>query len=538
MSTLCWLFIISSSFFFSCISIVNGAIYRDENGTIVTGDNLLSVCRESKLCDSDFRKNVYASSQPYLERQYTQLLFPEMYDQFDSDKECGTGSKFVTMGSCAQIHSPYTPEHEEGELKVKYVEEQYTLKWEYIRNSETPVYDAILDNSAVFWVNDLSYYYTIWTELGADIVYLTWTIKDTNNNVQDSIKSQTYYSMITHNGDAAMGSTLTQYELISDKFSGLTDEIEARMITSEQRVFFDANTNYREYCNSCQTYPIGARRAVTNIEENIKWYLDVFESTIVDKNVQIIQDTFVDYNNNIVRYAHVKLNNLPRGVTVSFFERDNELGTYGDFKILDFEKGMTNSHNELMLNPYCGISRWFDNHMALGFADDYLSALVFKKIMESGYKYTVYDECGKIGGDCLSDYIPLSVFMAEPNGHSLQMVLNPTNFIQFKISPNQWDADWCPISCNDERSSYSYGDAIATFTFESDSTNDMSTDSDDDDDGLLFVGLDSTTNMDNNNTNNILFIGIGAVIIGALILLSMYGYKTNKMNKDIYEQLA
>ena len=59
-----------------------------------------------------------------------------MYDQLDSDKTCGMGSKFVTMGSCAQIHSP---EHPAGDLEVTYVEEQYTTKWDNIRNSEDPI---------------------------------------------------------------------------------------------------------------------------------------------------------------------------------------------------------------------------------------------------------------------------------------------------------------------------------------------------------------------------------------------------------------
>ena len=33
---------------------------------------------------------------------------------------------------------------------------------------------------------------------------------------------------------------------IRDTFNGLTDEIESRMITSEQRVFFDSNTDFHQ----------------------------------------------------------------------------------------------------------------------------------------------------------------------------------------------------------------------------------------------------------------------------------------------------
>lgn len=91
---------------------------------------------------------------------------------------------------------------------------------------------------AVFWTNDSSCYHTIFSKIGADIIVLKWSIKDTDNNIDDSIKLNTYYSIITHSSDAESNSTSTQYELISDVFSRLTDEIDSRMIASEQRVIF------------------------------------------------------------------------------------------------------------------------------------------------------------------------------------------------------------------------------------------------------------------------------------------------------------
>ena len=95
-------------------------------------------------------------------------------------------------------------------------------------------------------------------------------------------------------------------------------------------VIFDANANYHEQCDTCWTYSIGIRRAVTNIDENSEWYLNVFESTITNKNIQLIKDTFTDYNNNIGKYAHLHVQDKTCSVAVSFFERDNELDGLND----------------------------------------------------------------------------------------------------------------------------------------------------------------------------------------------------------------
>ena len=207
------------------------------------------------------------------------IMFPELYDQFASESECGSGSKYMDMDTCCQIHSPMTYYHAEGDITVSYVQEQYSLKWKNIRHSDRPIYDSFLDNTMAFWVDDLAKYHSLWTEVGADIVYLKWKVKTVKSNTytninsnsntngdngdnddHDDITGKTFYSLITHNGDASTGSTLTQYELISDTFSSLTQDIvETKMITSEQRIYFDDVTDYRNrstglYFVSCILY--------------------------------------------------------------------------------------------------------------------------------------------------------------------------------------------------------------------------------------------------------------------------------------------
>ena len=76
-----------------------------------------------------------ASSRPVLDHKWTPLLFPDMYDQFDSESECGSGSKFIQMDTCAQIHSSMTLYRQEDDIKVSYVEKQYSLKWDNVRKN-------------------------------------------------------------------------------------------------------------------------------------------------------------------------------------------------------------------------------------------------------------------------------------------------------------------------------------------------------------------------------------------------------------------
>ena len=154
---------------------------------------------------------------------------------------------------------------------------------------------------------------------------------------------------------------------------------------------------------------------VTNITENILWYLDIFEATIPNKDFQVTEDTFTHYNGNTAHYAYLHLNYKSTGTTTSLFKRDSELATYGEFKISDLEDGMNNANNEFMLNPYCGIDRWFDNHIAITLNDAFTSSLTFQKLLQSSYRYTVYNECGSLGegGDCVFNFIPVCLHMSD-----------------------------------------------------------------------------------------------------------------------------
>ena len=438
-----------------------GNVYYDDDGNILSGDDLIQECYTNQVANTHFAKNVYATTRPVLDHEWTPLLFPELYDQFDSESECGSGSKFMDMDTCSQIHSPMTPYHPEGTVTVSYVEEQYSLKWEYIRNSEKPVYDAFLDNTVAYWVDDLAKYHSLWTEVGADMVYLRWYVKNTNANAE--IASKTYYSLLTHNGDATTGSTLTQYEIVSDTFSSLTEDIiNTKLIDSEQRVYFDDETDYRSFSVGCETVPIGPRRAVSSIDDNVEWYKTIFASSIVNDK-QVIVDQYEDSNGDVVKYAHIKLYPSEESTTVSFFERDSVKGSYGDFSVLDFENAMTDTHNENMVSPFCGIDRWFDMHYALSFDDTTTSEKIFATMMKSGEKYTVYEEW-KVAED---GEMPTFVYMTEPNGHSVQLIFDLDDQLTFKTSPQQWDADWCPMNCTDEMASYTYGDFVAITKFES-----------------------------------------------------------------------
>ena len=136
--------------------------------------------------------------------QFIGILFSEKYDQVDIDKNCGSGSKYVIMDDGAQIHSPCTTRNEEC----------YTLKRENTGNTETLVYDIILDNLALFWTSGLPYYYTIWSEISTDIVVLR------NGQLKTYRMILIVYLEQKHNGDVGCGNTLTLCELNNDTFSG------------------------------------------------------------------------------------------------------------------------------------------------------------------------------------------------------------------------------------------------------------------------------------------------------------------------------
>ena len=105
----------------------------------------------------------------------------------------------------------------------------------------------------------------------------------------------------------------------------------------------DTETDYRSFSSGCETLPIGARRAVSNIDDNVEWYKKIFAASILHSSKQIIVDEYVNEYGNKVKYAYIKLYLSEDSTTVSFFERNLPDNTYGDFTILDFAKTGTDT---------------------------------------------------------------------------------------------------------------------------------------------------------------------------------------------------
>ena len=268
-----------------------------------------------------------------------------MVDQFEDYSECGIGMKYVFMGSCVQIHSPYAYLHQEYDLTVEYVEQQLQLKWDYATNNiENDIndlkYDSFFDNSVAFWVNDLSDHYIDWInklKSSSNIIFLTWYADI------DIHKQHMFYSMITHDPN-----TMIFYELISDTFK-ISKNIKLKFLESESRAYFINKdySDYSRYINECIMYPIGSRKAVSDINKNIEFYRSIFKDTIIDES-QIITGETVDYMGEIVKYAHIILEKAFHDditgydgspTTISFFQR-SEKSTYGELTVKNFEDGM------------------------------------------------------------------------------------------------------------------------------------------------------------------------------------------------------
>ena len=455
-------------------SLSGGLFYKPGSDEVLINPELMFYCADTtQTCSTLFGKNVFATDDPIFDRQWTIQLFPDMYNQFDDTFDCGSGSKLISMDTCAQIHQPQTLYHATGDLEVSDLQVHYQNKWFNAMDSISKgnkYFDAFFDNSVAYWVADLADYHTIWEELGADIVYLKWQIKsDTDESAGDEGKY--YYSLITHNGNSAQGdgaSSLSQYEIISDTFTGLDELIadgKANFIESEQRAYFDmslenAGLTYTDVSTGCLAYPIGVRRGVSNLEENVEWYKTIFAATIVD-DTQVNEGEYLNQDTQtLVKYAHIRLYNTRYAPSISFFERsyagedenENVDVSFGSLQLEDFEKELTSVHNEEMLSPFCGIDRWFDMHYAMDFNDLESSEKILDAIMESGNKYTLF-------GDSYYRFL----YMPEPNGHSVQVMFE-TSTIEFNdgVTPNDWDPNWCPIECSDEQLSYEFGKNIVT----------------------------------------------------------------------------
>ena len=132
---------------------------------------------------------------------------------------------------------------------------------------------------------------------------------------------------------------------------------------------------------------------------------------------------------------------------------------------------MTDTHNENMITPFCGIDRWFDMHYAVDFDDSTTSEKIFAIMMQSGEKYTVYQEWTNRS----------FAYMTEPNGHSVQLIFVLDSEIEWLTEPQTWDSDWCPMECTEEMASYSYGDDIATLNIDDSDVAGQSSTGDDDD---------------------------------------------------------
>ena len=95
---------------------------------------------------------------------------------------------------------------------------------------------------------------------------------------------------------------------------------------SEQRAYFDISLNNAGFTNAevstgCLAYPIGVRRGVSNLEENVECYKTIFVATIVD-DTQVIEGEYLNQaTQTLVKYAPIRLHNTHNVPSISFFER-------------------------------------------------------------------------------------------------------------------------------------------------------------------------------------------------------------------------
>ena len=455
------------------------------------------------IFQTNFAKNTFVTNDPDLDFEWTAKLFPnmlgvnlqELKNQAKNDNSavtdtCGATRQCIAVDTYSQINFAHAVFRPSSELSVTYIQQQYQLKWKHVMNhletEKTTIYDAFFDYSVAYWVSDLTHYYRIWKSSNANIIFLKWRARVTDHDSADDNKSvgeaktQTFYSMIT-GGDLDKykydgKNTLAQYELISNTFSILDDHDDGNVkddiiiLDSEQRAFINSDLINYDIMGSLDSgerlLPIGARRSVVNLDNNINFYMKILGISNRDSD-RIQTGTFLDYNGNPVKYGHILLDNSNingdnvYSASISLFERDNDASTYGEFKTSDFVRRMNLVHDNTMVSPYCGIDKWYDMHytISLDLASNDMTnghltgEKVLENVINNKYRYNLHT----------SDNV-FYLYINEPNGHGVQFTFKLDKKFQesLYVAPNEWNEDvsLCPVSCNKDQLQLAFGDFI------------------------------------------------------------------------------
>ena len=299
-------------------------------------------------------KNTLASSDSYRDNANTLLILPEAESQyaphFIQDK-CARQSKLQLPYTCFSIHSPQTDQHEEGYLSVKTLENEFSNKWSAVINKLSKhSYDSFFDYNAGFWVNDLHSYLQRLNDnsnLLTDYIGLKW--------YAPAPIGKTFYSLIIHSPQSQIIFELMSFtEPNLSLYPNIRHNFEFRK-TNEIRATFLAYAP-NEYpwnrADDATIVPIKLSFGCSNIGKHVEFYTNVLEAEVLYS-----ANDFVSSIDN-QRISVVFLRSINDVMEIEFVERP--IGyTYGSFTVDTYQQLLTDTHNDRITSPTCGLDRWY-----------------------------------------------------------------------------------------------------------------------------------------------------------------------------------
>eukprot|EP01084_Bolivina_argentea_P085638 154800_1 len=271
--------------------------------------------------------------------------------------------------------------------------------------------------------------------------------------------------------------------------------------------------------------PIKLSFGCSNIKQHIEFYTNVMEAKLLYAQYNIISDI------DGVSISYAFLQSINDQLEIEFVERPIDY-TFGKFTVETYQQLLTNTHNDRISSPTCGLDRWMDNHygfntLKLG-ADypqhyDYMDR-VLNRLIDRKLKYRLYltpyqfeSPAGKYWLEKYNKPGMYTLYVFDVNGQAIQM-LGIFFHYQFYFDVPMYNKQWCYVPCGDNQQQGMFDPAKIYFEKE---------------DGETFVVMKMSVSVNSGEFNH---FGFYIVIVIAIksIMITIYKCKLRSdVDKDV-----
>ena len=316
---------------------------------------IISDAEERGTCDYPFLvdKHTVVTSDSQRDCESAFLIFPEIEREDTSkfhDGECAYQCKLELPFSCFKLHAPQT-QYDEGLLHIETLEHIVSEKWKSVMNGNLK-YDPFFDYNMAFWVQSLDDFITHWQSQDIDLEYfgIQWELpSDLSINLDDaSYLNNEWYSILIHPPHSS-----SSFEFISFSRPSFYDDI--RWIKQDiprctfQSQLSPSNTPWTR-SDGATIVPLRISRATSDMNKIRNFY-----SNVLGANLLFVAASGDD---NAVFLT------LPDSdIELQFVQRSpSDSLDSASFDIAKYEELLVETHESIMTSPFCGQSRWMDNH--------------------------------------------------------------------------------------------------------------------------------------------------------------------------------